>query len=458
MKRWIHSLLIGYSILGLCKIQPLIEESEQLVSQWVEIEKGDIIGTVVDEVGKPLIAQIRFFDGDGGLVKRVQTDLEGTFETMLEEGQYTLEVSKGYEYESKELSIEVKKGDSLSLNNISLKRLTDWSAKGYYSGDLHQHSHFSKDGVNTVEEILRGDLANGLNFGALSDHHSVDGNDEWISLSEELDFLAIPAQEITTGQGHYVAINTSELIDMTAIDSEINVTEMINQIHQLGGLAQINHPGRDFPFWEMANRFDAIEIWNGKAMPPLPNQSEIDESYCYNQMSKEKWFELLNSGVKITALGNSDNHDISGEQIRTPLSENELFNKWRAQGLYNGNPRNYVKATDLTVDGILDGIKNGHVFITNGPLMDITLNEVTFGDTLEDPSEVEISYLIASNNSQLNVLNIIADGKVIETISLAEDVPTIGTLTLNLSNYTWVVFEVLTNSYAYAISNPIYMK
>ncbi len=458
MKRWLHSLLIGYSILGLYKIQPLIEESEQLVSQWVDIEKGDIIGTVVDEVGKPLIAQIRFFDGDGALVKRVQTDLEGVFETMLEEGHYTLEVSKGYEYESKELTIEVKKGEPLSLNNISLTRLTDWTAKDYYCGDLHQHSHFSKDGVNTVEEILKGDLANGLNFGALSDHDSIDGNDEWLSIAEELDFLAIPAQEITTKQGHYVAINTSELIDMTTIDSETNLTEMIDQIHQVGGLAQINHPGRDFPFWEMVNRFDAIEIWNGKAMPPLPNQSEIDESYRCNQISKEKWFELLNSGVKITALGNSDNHDISGEQIRASISENELFNKWMAEGLYNGNPRNYVKAKEATIDGILDGIKNGHVFITNGPLMDITLNEVTFGDTLEDPSEVEVSYLIASNNSPLNVLNIIADGKVIETIALAEDVPTIGTLTLNLSNYKWVVFEVLTKSYAYAISNPIYMK
>ncbi len=50
------------------------------------------------------------------------------------------------------------------------------------------------------------------------------------------------------------------------------------------------------------------------------------------------------------------------------------------------------------------------------------------------------------------------NGKIIETIPLAEDIPTIGTVTLNLSNYRWIVFEVITNSYQYAISNPIYLK
>ena len=39
-------------------------------------------------------------------------------------------------------------------------------------------------------------------------------------------------------------------------------------------------------------------------------------------------------------------------------------------------------------------------------------------------NEVEISYLIASNQGSLESLNVIADGQVIETIPLAEDVPT----------------------------------
>ena len=144
--------------------------------------------------------------------------------------------------------------------------------------------------------------------------------------------------------------------------------------------------------------------------------------------------------------------------MTAPISENEQFNEWIAQGLYNGNPRNYVKVEEESVEGILKGIKEGHVFITNGPLMDVTLNEATFGDRVVNTNEVEISYLIASNQGSLESLNVIADGQVIETIPLAEDVPTLGTINLNLSNYQWVVFEVISKSYEYAISNPIYLK
>lgn len=458
MRRWIHSLMILYSILGLCQLQPLIQESEQLASQWVEIVQGEVKGSIVGEDGKPVIAQLRFFDSDGALIKRIQTDIDGNFEILLDEGHYNLEVSKGYEYEMKQLPIEVKKENPLNLKSISLTRLMDWTAKSYLCGDLHQHSQFSDDGLNTVEEVLIANLANGLDFGAMADHNTVDGNDEWLSLSQKLSYLAIPAQEITTNQGHYLALNTSNLIDVTALTSEDEIDQMIDETHHQGGMIQINHPGRNFPFWNVGGQFDAIEIWNGQAMPPIPNLNDIDEEFAYNQISKQKWFDLLSEGAKLTALGNSDNHDISSESITAPISENEQFNEWIAQGLYNGNPRNYVKVEEESVEGILKGIKDGHVFITNGPLMDVTLNEATFGDRVVSTNEAEISYLIASNQGSLEALNVIADGQVIETIPLAEDVPTLGTINLNLSNYQWVVFEVISKSYEYAISNPIYLK
>lgn len=176
MRRWIHSLMILYSILGLCQLQPLIQESEQLASQWVEIVQGEVKGSIVGEDGKPVIAQLRFFDSDGALIKRIQTDIDGNFEILLDEGHYNLEVSKGYEYEMKQVPIEVKKENPLNLKSISLTRLMDWTAKSYLCGDLHQHSQFSDDGLNTVEEVLIANLANGLDFGAIADHNTVDGS------------------------------------------------------------------------------------------------------------------------------------------------------------------------------------------------------------------------------------------------------------------------------------------
>ena len=458
MKYWVHTFLILYSLLAMYQIKPFLDESEQLVNQWIDIEQGEVTGVTQDDKEKPIIAQLRFFDADGALVKRIQTDEEGAFKTLLDEGRYTLEVSKGYEYEIKQLAIEVQKESPLTLESISLARVMDWTAKQYISGDFHQHSQFSDDAMNTISEILKANQANGLNCGALADHNSVSGNDEWMTLAKDSKFIAIPSQEITTKQGHYLALNTTNLIDLTDLKTEDDVKKMISSIHEQGGLAQINHPGRHFSYWEQASLFDAIEIWNGHAMPPISDQTGIESSFSYNKISKEKWFELLSSGVKITALGNSDNHDISGGSTIAPISENETFNEWIADGLYNGNPRNYIRVDEVTIEGILEGIKGGHVFITNGPLMDVTINEVSFGDTLEGVTEAEISYIVASNHGELEELNIIADGDVIEKVPLASDVPTIGTLTLNLSDYHWVVFEVISKSFEYAISNPIYLK
>lgn len=458
MKYWIHTFLIFYSLMTLCQLQPFLNERDQLVNQWVEFKQGEVMGVIEDEHGKPMIAQLRFFDPDGAIVKRIQSNEEGSFEAVLDEGRYTLEISKGYEYEIKQLPIEVQNENPLTLTSISLARIMDWGAKQYISGDFHQHSQFSPDGRNTISEVFDANRANGLNSGALTDHNTVSGNDEWVTLAKDSNFIAIPSQEITTKQGHYVALNTTELLDITALETKNDVEKMISMIHEQGGLVQINHPGRQFLNWEQAALFDAIEIWNGRAMPPLSDQSGVETSFSYNEISKKKWFDLLSSGVKITALGNSDNHDISGGSMGTSISENKTFNEWMADGWYNGNPRNYIKVEEQSITGILDGIKQGHVFITNGPLMDITMNNVSFGDTLENVVDAEISYLIASNHGNLQQLNIIADGKVIEEIPLAANVPTIGTVTLNLSPYHWVVFEVTSESFEYAISNPIYLK
>ena len=55
-----------------------------------------------------MIAQLRFFDPDGAIVKRIQSNEEGSFEAVLDEGRYTLEISKGYEYEIKQLPMKCK--------------------------------------------------------------------------------------------------------------------------------------------------------------------------------------------------------------------------------------------------------------------------------------------------------------------------------------------------------------
>lgn len=193
-------------------------------------------------------------------------------------------------------------------------------------------------------------------------------------------------------------------------------------------------------------------------MPPIRSLEGLEKKMTANVLRREKWFELLNQGMKITAVANSNNYDINGALIGEGITKNEHYNRWLADGGSVGEPRNYIKADELTVAGILKGIKEGHVFMTNGPLMDITINDKTFGDEISGVTDAEIAYLVTSNQSELMQLNIIADGEIIQEVPLAKNVPNLGTLNLNLSDYQWVAFEVLTTSYEYALSNPIYLK
>ncbi|MGL4337896.1 MAG: CehA/McbA family metallohydrolase [Turicibacter sp.] len=453
------SILIIYGV-GILIIDNK-EKNEMLTSGQL----NTVTGVVKDEDLESIIAQIKVFDPEGNLLSRGQTNLEGAFELTLGKGEYIIEVSKGYEYQSVSAKIDIIDNLPIALGTVKLTKTLDWSAYGYYGGDLHQHSIYS-DGHQPVSDIFLSNLATGLRFGILSDHNSTDGLEEWkltstykLGISQQ--FVPIGAVEVTTKIGHFQAFDTQHVFEIEPVTDETGLNNLIDEMRGATGLLQINHPGRSdqlgFHLWDSVSKFDCIEIWNGHSIPPMDGQFDILEEHNYNVKSKEKWFELLNSGIRLTATGGSDNHDITGQSQVRIEGENEVFNKWYREGLFTGNPTTYVKLDSLTEDNILTSLSKGSSFLSNGPLMDITINGKSFGDTIPFNEVAIVNYHIASNKSNLTQLNIIADGIIIESVDLdANDVKE--GIELNVSGYQWLVFEVLTNDYGYAISNPIYVK
>jgi hypothetical protein len=461
MKRWSLYLLICLILVGAWCLFNQLESTDTELSVFgfkIELQQEKVSGQVIDEDGKPLVAEIRFFDSEGGLVKRIQTNLKGEFGIHLDEGYYTIELSRGYEYERKSIPVEVRQGQPVQVKPTILTRLIDWRAKDYYGGDFNQHSHFSSEGQNTVEEVLTANLANGLSYGALADENTVDGNDEWNALADQVHYLALSGQTVMHRQQRYVAVNVPKQLTLDSEASIDSINQLGHQIHESNGILLTDALNDSIKSLLEGKGIDAIEIWNGQQVPPIRSLEGLEKKMTANVLRREKWFELLNQGMKITAVANSNNYDINGALIGEGITKNEHYNRWLADGGSVGEPRNYIKADELTVAGILKGIKEGHVFMTNGPLMDITINDKTFGDEISGVTDSEIAYLVTSNQSELMQLNIIADGEIIQEVPLAKNVPNLGTLNLNLSDYQWVAFEVLTTSYEYALSNPIYLK
>lgn len=104
--------------------------------------------------------------------------------------------------------------------------------------DPHIHSVYSKDSRMTPEEIIQRAREIGLDAIAIADHDSIEGSMEGIRKSKGIDdIILIPAIEISTLEGHIVALGIQE-----KIRSKLTPEETIDKIREQGGISIIPHP------------------------------------------------------------------------------------------------------------------------------------------------------------------------------------------------------------------------
>jgi predicted metal-dependent phosphoesterase TrpH len=128
--------------------------------------------------------------------------------------------------------------------------------------DLHVHTTFSKDSLITPKDIVYYAKKRGLNAVAVTDHDQLEGA---YKIAKETDFLIIPGMEVSSSEGHIVALNVQELIH-----KGFSAVETVERIHQAGGVAIACHPYVYFKGCLRENvcaSFDAIEVINARAFP-----------------------------------------------------------------------------------------------------------------------------------------------------------------------------------------------
>lgn len=129
--------------------------------------------------------------------------------------------------------------------------------------DLHVHTIYSSDSLITPKELIYYSKKNGLNAVAVTDHNYLDGAVKIVK--ETKDFLVIPGMEVSSSEGHIVALNINELIP-----KGLTAVETVKRIHEAGGVAVACHP---YVFFKgclnnaVCREFDAIEVINARAFP-----------------------------------------------------------------------------------------------------------------------------------------------------------------------------------------------
>ncbi|MDT0471036.1 CehA/McbA family metallohydrolase [Streptomyces sp. DSM 41014] len=224
--------------------------------------------------------------------------------------------------------------------------------RAWYRGDCHLHSWYS-DGRRTPAEIAALARAAGLDFINSSDHNTHAAHPHWADAAGE-DLLILLGEEITTRNGHVVALGTDPgtFVDWRYRARDHRFGAFARQIRRAGGLVVPAHPhatcvgcGWKFGFGEA----DAVEVWNG----PFTADDEV---------TLAAWDNLLVAAARggrrewLPAMGGSDAH-------RDP----DVV----------GLPQTVVLADDLTRRAIQDGIRAGRSYVAESK--DVSLSFTATG-------------------------------------------------------------------------------
>jgi predicted metal-dependent phosphoesterase TrpH len=139
--------------------------------------------------------------------------------------------------------------------------------------DLHVHTTYSKDSLITPKDLVYYAKKRGLNACAVTDHNTLNGA---YKIAKETDFLIIPGMEVSSADGHIVALNVHELIPRG-----FSAVETVEQIHKAGGVAIACHPYVYFKGClreHVCATFDAIEVINARAFPFKNSVKKAEEA------------------------------------------------------------------------------------------------------------------------------------------------------------------------------------
>ncbi|MER7927787.1 MULTISPECIES: CehA/McbA family metallohydrolase [unclassified Streptomyces] len=268
--------------------------------------------------------------------------------------------------------------------------------RDWYRGDCHLHSWYS-DGRRTPAEIAALARAAGLDFINTSDHNTQASHPHWAPEAGD-DLLIMLGEEITTRNGHVVALGTEPdtFIDWRYRARDNRFGRYAREIRRAGGLVVPAHPHATcigcawkFGFGEA----DAVEVWNGPYTPD-------------DEIALASWDATLVASVRenrgwLPAMGNSDAH-------RDP----DVV----------GLPQTVVLADDLTREAVQDGIRAGHSYIAESKNISLTFTasggraqQAGIGDRLRVDADTPVTVRLEVTGAPRCTVRLVTDQGVLFT-------------------------------------------
>ncbi len=372
-----------------------------------------IRGALQDSSGEPAAAKIRVVNTASGeayfpesAIKTMpQRTLPGVqhyfyardrYELAVPPGRYRIEAVRGINHEAAVEYTEVGAGITHGVD-FRIPLLKDVHAAGWWSGNTHTHYHLEIDehpderlrmvppaealDVSVISYLIRNDspyITNRYPIGRLpefSKHGTlVDMGQEARNNSGFGDI----------GYGHCLFLNIPRLIEPVST-----------------GLLSFDGKAPDFPTLGMAceeaQRLGGLTVWchNGRGME-TPVAVALGHVDAFNvgdggEPAYERYYQLLNCGFRLAASTGTD---------------------W---WIYDHN-RVFVRIEgEFNYDSWIAGLKAGRTFVTNGPLLEFSVNGSGPGMVLEglDPSKPLRVRAEAVSRLPFDALEIVHEGEVV---------------------------------------------
>ena len=280
--------------------------------------------------------------------------VNGNYDARVPAGVYDLVVARGPEYRIHHQKITIRSGETSTVG-VSMRRFDDLPTRGWYSGESHLHLKRERVADANVWTAVS---AEDLHVAHLLEMGNIMGTyfkqPAWGTRGRyERDGVAlVSGQEDprTVMRGHTIHWNvgTHQHFEAEGFFQYHLVFERTRREGALTGYAHLGElfNGRrglalDVPF----GLVDFIEVLQG------------------GRINTEIWYSFLNLGFKVLPVAGAD---------------------WPYFGpTLPGVERTFVKVDGaFNVDSWLDGFRKGHVYVTNGPFLEFSVNGRQMGEEL----------------------------------------------------------------------------
>ena len=315
--------------------------------------------------------------------------VNGSYAARVPAGTYELVVTRGIEYRVHHGEVEIRPGETSTVS-VALARYADQPARGWHSGDAH--IHIQRDTVrdeNTWAQVAAEDVhvANLLQMGNMAGTHF--GQPAWGAAGrfERDGHALVSGQEDprTVHRGHTIHHNLRRPLHV-APESHFLYHRVFEESRRQGGVSGYAHQA---------------ELFNGRrgiALDVPFGIVDFIEILQQGRLPTDLWYGFLNLGYKLLPAAGSD----------FPYMD------------LPGVVRSYAKIDGpFSVDAWFDAFRAGRLFVTNGPLLEVTANGRPLGDELhvEPGGTVEVVAEASLNPDldRLDRLELVVHGEVVAT-------------------------------------------